>query len=105
MKGYQITLFTQQDRQHHGRPLADWLLHLARELGLRGATVIPAAEGFGRDGRVHSAHFFDLAEQPLELLLVVSEAEADALFARLRAEKLHVFYVRTPVEFGFCDDD
>jgi PII-like signaling protein len=105
MKGYQITFFTQQDRRHHGKPLADWLLQLARDMGLHGATVIPGAEGFGRDGRVHSTHFFELAEQPLEVLLVVAEAEAEALFARLRAEDLRVFYVKTPVEFGMSGEE
>ena len=43
MNGYQITFFTQQDRRHRGKPMADWLVVLAGELGLRGATVIPAS--------------------------------------------------------------
>lgn len=51
MNGYQITFFTQQDRQHAGKPLADWLMHLAAEMGLRGATLIPGSEGMGHDKR------------------------------------------------------
>ncbi|HYA75998.1 MAG TPA: DUF190 domain-containing protein, partial [Burkholderiaceae bacterium] len=47
MNGYQITFFTQQDRRHHGKPLADWLVHLAKDMDLRGATLIAASEGFG----------------------------------------------------------
>lgn len=55
MNGYQIMFFTQQDRRHHGKPLADWLVHLAQDMGLRGATLTAGSEGFGRHGRLHSA--------------------------------------------------
>lgn len=100
MNGYQITFFTQQNRRHAGKPLADWLVHLAAEMNLRGATLIPGSEGMGHDQRLHSAHFFELADQPLTVLMAVTTEEADRLFRRLRAEAVHVFYVRTPVEFG-----
>lgn len=100
MKGYQITFFTQQNQRHHGQPLADWLVHLARELRLSGATLIPGGEGFGQHRRIHSAHFFELADQPIEVLLAVDAEEADRLFARLTSEGVHLFYVKTPVEFG-----
>lgn len=38
MKGFQITFFTQQDRRHHHKPMAEWLMLAARDLGIRGAT-------------------------------------------------------------------
>lgn len=98
--GYQITFFTQQNRRHQGKPLVDWLVHCAHELGIAGATVVPASEGFGHHGRIHSARFFELADQPLEVQMVVTSAEAEHLFERLKAEGVHLFYVRTPVEFG-----
>lgn len=100
MNGYQITFFTQQDRRHAGEPLADWLVHLAIEMGLRGATLIPGSEGVGQDGRFHSMHFFELADQPLAVLMAVTTEEAERLFQRLHAEGVHLFYVKTPVEFG-----
>jgi PII-like signaling protein len=100
MNGYQITFFTLQDRRHRGEPLADWLVHLASELGLRGATVIPASEGFGHHHRIHSAHFFELADQPLSVVIAVTSEESDRLFERLRVEGVHLFYVKTAVEFG-----
>jgi PII-like signaling protein len=100
MNGYQITFFTQQDKRHQGKSLAEWLVHLARELNLRGATLIPGGEGFGHHGRMHSAHFFELADQPVEVLIAATEDEAQLLFARLESEGVHLFYVKTPVEFG-----
>lgn len=42
MNGYQIIFFTRQDRRHRGRPLADWLVHLA-------------SEGIGHGHRLHAA--------------------------------------------------
>ena len=100
MKGYQITFFTQQDKRHHHKSMAEWLMLTARELGLRGATIVAASEGFGHKGRVHSAHFFDLADQPQEVTLACSHEELDRLFARLRQEGVHLFYVKSEVEFG-----
>jgi len=100
MKGYQITFFTQMNKRHHGKPVADWLVQLAKEMGLPGATLIAAAEGFGHHRRIHSAHFFELADQPQEVQMAVSEVDAERLFARLKAEGVHLFYVKNLVEFG-----
>jgi len=100
MNGYQITFFTQQDHRHKDKPIADWLVHLAQDMGLRGATLIPGGEGFGHHHRIHSAHFFELADQPLEVVMAVTAEEAEQLFARLEAESVRLFYVKTPVEFG-----
>jgi uncharacterized protein len=108
MKGYQITFFTQQDRKHAGKPLGEWLVHLAKEMGLRGATLMAAAQGFGLSGKMHSAHFFDLADQPQEVLMTATEEQAKALFARIRAagvEGTTLFYVKTAVEFGVVGDE
>ncbi|MDR6377927.1 DUF190 domain-containing protein [Paraburkholderia caledonica] len=105
MNGYQITFFTQHDRRHRGKPVADWLVHLAGELGLRGATVIPASEGIGHHRRVHSSHFFELADQPLSIVMAVTTEESGRLFERLRVEGVHLFYVKTAVEFGVVGDE
>jgi len=100
MQGYQITFFTQQDHRHKGKPLADWLVHLAQELGLRGATLIAGGEGFGQHRRIHAARFFELADQPQEVVMAATADETERLFERLKAEGVHLFYVKTPVEFG-----
>lgn len=100
MKGYQITFFTQQDRRHGNKPLAEWLMLTARSLGLRGTTVVPGSEGFGHHGRIHSAHFFELADQPQEIIIAATEEETERLFHVLRMERVQLFYVKSPVEFG-----
>ena len=69
-------------------------------IGIRGATVISATEGFGHHRHMHSAHFFELADQPVEVTMAVTEKEAGDYFDRLKAEKVHVFYVKAPIQFG-----
>jgi PII-like signaling protein len=105
MNGYQITFFTHQDRRHKGKQMGEWLLGLVNELGLRGASVHSGGESFSRGGRVHSAHFFELADQPVEVLVAVTSEQSVRLFERLRAEKVHLFYVKTQVEFGVLGVD
>lgn len=98
--GYELTFFTLQDRHHDGKPLARWLLEEARAMEVGGATLVAASEGFGRDKRIHAMHLFNLSEQPHEVIMVVTEDEANRFFERLREEGIKVFYCRTPVEFG-----
>jgi uncharacterized protein len=104
MNGFQLTFYTQQDHRHAGKPLAEWLMHLAAELQLRGATLIPASEGLDREHRLHAARFFELTDQPLSVVMVVDEPECERLFERLRAERVDLFYVKSPVEFGRLGD-
>lgn len=100
MHGFQLTFFTQQDRKHAGLPMSEWLLQEARRMGIGGATVIAAQEGFGHSHRLHSARFFELADQPVEITMALTADEADRLFARLRELKLELFYVKSAIEFG-----
>ncbi len=100
MNGYQITFFTHQDRRFKGKQIGDWLLQVVTELRLRGASLHAGGESFARGQRMHSAHFFELADQPVEVLVAVTTEEAARLFDRLKAEGVHLFYVKTPVEFG-----
>lgn len=102
--GYQITFFTHQDRRHHGKPLGDWLVHLAQDMGLPGATLLTGGEGFGHRHRIHSAHFFELADQPVEVMMAVTVEQSERLFARLKEEGVHLFYVKTAVEFGILGE-
>lgn len=104
MQGFQLTFFTQQDRNHKGRSLAKWLLEEARNIGIGGATLIPAVEGFGHDRKLRSAHFFELTDQPLEVTMAVSASDAERLFTRLKEEGINIFYVKTPIEYGMTGE-
>ncbi len=105
MIGYQISFFTVQGRRHQHMSLAEWLIYSARELGIRGATIIAASEGYGHDKSIHSAHFFELADQPQVVIMVASEDEMHKIFELLTQENIKLFYVKTPVEFGVTGED
>lgn len=104
MKGYQITFFTQQNRRFDYKPLSEWLLQTAKNLGLRGATIIPASEGFGRHQQIHSAHFFESRDQPQEVVMAVTEDESERLFGHLALLGIKIFYIKTPAEFGILGE-
>lgn len=104
MNGYQLSFFTQQDRRHGNLSLAQWLLEEARRIGINGATLIAGVEGFGHDRKIRSAHFFELSDQPIEVTMAVSSTDAARLFARLQEEKVNIFYVKAPIEFGMTGE-
>lgn len=102
MNGYHLSFFTEQYRKHNGLPMVDWLLEEAKKAGVKGGTVISASEGYGQDGKIHSVHFFDLAEQPVTVSLIGEEANINVLLQKVRKANLNIFYVKSPVEFGYA---
>jgi len=104
MNGYQVTFYTEQNRRHGHQSVCEWLLSQVRELGIGGATVISAAEGIGHAGAHHAAHFLTLREQPIQIIMAVTEAEADQLLNRVAAEKVHLFYTKFAIEFGLLGE-
>jgi PII-like signaling protein len=100
MQGFQITFFTQQDRKYKGGSLAEWLLECAHKHGVQTATLRAGSESYDSSGRFHSSHFFELADQPVEVVMVMEAPVADQLLAALAQEEINVFYVKTAIEFG-----
>ena len=99
--GYQVTFFTQHDRKHGDKRLADWLMETLEAMGVSGATMMACAEGLGHDHQFHTYHFLSAQDQPIEISMVVSAADCARVFERLDNEEgLALFYARTPVEFG-----
>ena len=105
MRGWQLTFYTQQGRSHGMRSIAEWLVAEAKALGISGATMSAAQGGYGRDGRLHWANFFELAEQPLEVTMALSADKTDELFTRISKEGLKVFYMKTPIEYGITGEE
>jgi PII-like signaling protein len=100
MQGYQLTFFCQQDARIGHERVDAWLIALCRSLGIGGITVRADAAGFGSAGRMHSAGFFELGDQPMEITLVASAAQADEVLARLQQQHADLFYLKAAVEFG-----
>lgn len=101
MQGVYLKLFVPQTAKHHGKLLYEWILEEACKLGLGGGSAFHAVAGYGRHGRLHEEHFFELADDlPVSVEFVTGEAEAQRLLDLLTAQKASIFYVRYPVEFS-----
>ncbi|RKF22069.1 DUF190 domain-containing protein [Alginatibacterium sediminis] len=100
MQGFYVTFFTEQNRKHQGKPIGEWLIQKALELGLEGATMSTMSEGFGHDHKLHSAHFIDLSDQPVKVMLASHPEGISQLMDAIKQSNLNVAYVKTPVEFG-----
>lgn len=61
-------------------------------------------EGVGRDGKLHSAHFIELADQPIEITMVVTEEQSEKIFEALERDQANLFYVKAAVEFGVAGE-
>lgn len=94
MNGYPLTFYTEQNRRH------EWLLAQASSAGIHGATVVATAESVGHTGVHHAARFFELADQPVQIIFAVTEAESERIFDTIRHAGVRLFYTRCAVESG-----
>ncbi len=106
MKGTYLKFYVHEDGKHRHIPLYEWLLEAAKKLGIQGGSAFKAVAGFGRHGVLHEDHFFELAgDLPLEVVFVVSDEQAERLLELVRDEKIQLFYVRMPAEFGVVNGE
>jgi PII-like signaling protein len=98
--GYRLTFFTLQSRRHNGMKIADWLEKIAKEVGIQGVTIVNASSGIGHDGTWHSISFFELADQPLEIIMIADEDACTKLFDCLHVESPKLFYTKAAIEYG-----
>lgn len=106
MKGTLLRFYVHENRKHRHRLLYEWLLEQAKQLGIHGGSAFRAIAGFGRHGVLHEEHFFELAgDLTVEIDFAVVDDDAQRLIDRLVAERISIFYVRIPIEFGAVEGD
>jgi len=70
----------------HGHPLYEAIVHLLRERGLAGATVLRGIEGFGAKARLHTTRILRLSEDlPVLIEVVDTEERIRAILPELDA--------------------
>jgi PII-like signaling protein len=100
MKGTHLRFYTYENRRHGAALLYEWLLEHARRLGVHGGSAFRAIAGFGRHGRLHEQHFFELAgDVPVLVEFILEDAVADTLIADLRRENVELFYSRVTTDY------
>jgi PII-like signaling protein len=105
MRGFQLTFMTEQGRRIEGKPAVEWLLKAAKDLGCSGATTFAGMESYGSDGLRHSAHFVELADQPVQVMMAVTDEQATALLSKVIAVKARLFYTKAAIEYGTLGSD
>jgi PII-like signaling protein len=101
MQGCYLKFYVQENRRHHGILAYEWILEEAKKLGIHGGSAFRAIAGFGRHGRMHEEHFFELAgDLSVEVGFALTDAEAERLLEHLADEKLRLFYIKLPLEMG-----
>lgn len=101
MQGIYLKFYVQEKHRHHGVLAYEWLLEEAKKLGIHGGSAFRAIAGFGRHGRLHEEHFFELAgDVSVEVGFALSEEEAQSFLTHLAGEKLRMFYLKVPLEMG-----
>ncbi len=101
MQGIYLKFYVPENRKHHHTLVYEWLLEQAKKLGIHGGSAFKAIASFGRNGVFHEDHFFELAgDLTVEVVFMVSEEEAERLLALIHQEKLILFYIKLPAEYG-----
>lgn len=106
MQGIYLKFYVQEKRRHHGVLAYEWLLEQAKKTGIHGGSAFRAIAGFGRHGKLHEEHFFELAgDVSVEVGFALSEEEAQRFLAHLAGEKLKMFYIKVPLEMGVIGEE
>ena len=98
--GSQLTLYTSRKHKKGHKSAVSWIIDAARAQGVFGVTVLEGYEGLDVHGKMHAAHFFDLADEPAVVLIVADEPSIDALLVTLEAGGVELFYTRTAIDYG-----
>lgn len=78
-EGHLLRIFIGENDRHDNRPLYEWLVVKAREMGLAGATVIRGVEGFGAKSRLHTAKILRLStDLPIVVEIVDTKDKIEA---------------------------
>src|SRR5262249_16466416 len=79
-----VTIFINEDTQHHFSPLADGIMTFLLHRGVSGATATRAIAGFGAHHVMHTTKIEALAEHlPIRIEFIDSAEKVDALMPAL----------------------
>jgi PII-like signaling protein len=88
-------------QKHQGMVLYEWLLEFAKKNGIEGGSAYRAIAGYGRHGKMHEEHFFELASNvPFQVVFVSEKEKIYQFLEKIKAEDIHLFYVISEVEYG-----
>ena len=98
-----LKIYVHQFQKHAGVQIYEWLIEEAKKREFPGGSAVLSLASFGHHGHIHESHFYELGGGNLavEVTFVLSEKQADAFLALLKAENLKLFFTKFPVESGY----
>jgi len=77
--GKLLRIYIGESDKHEGQALYEWIIHMARERGLAGATALRGLGGFGAHSRVHTTKILRLSSDlPIVVEIVDTEEKIEA---------------------------
>jgi PII-like signaling protein len=73
-KGKLLRIFVGESNKHDGVPLYEWIINMAKEAKMAGATVIRGMEGFGVNSHIHTSKILRLS-QNLPIIVEIVDDE------------------------------
>jgi hypothetical protein len=77
-----LKIYLGEKDKHSGKPLFEYLVKRAYELGMKGVTVYRGIMGFGHKRHMHRSDFFSLSPDLPIVLEIVDEEERINLFLK-----------------------
>lgn len=83
-EGQLVRIFIGESDHWKGKPLHEAIVHLFKEAGLAGATVLRGVEGFGASSRLHTTRLLQLSQDlPMVIEAVDTEERITAILPQL----------------------
>jgi PII-like signaling protein len=79
-EGQLLRIFIGERNKHGGKPLYEWIVLQAKQMGLAGATVLRGMMGFGANSRIHTTKILRLSEDLPIIIEIVDTQEKLARF-------------------------
>lgn len=79
-EGQLLRIFIGEGNRHEGRPLYEWIVMQAKQMGLAGATVLRGIMGYGANSRIHTSKIMRLSEDLPIIIEIVDTPEKLAAF-------------------------
>lgn len=83
-KAVKVSIYLNDDAQHHGIPVYTSLLDYLFHSGVYGATVLKGVAGFGSTHQIHSAHILEISDHlPIKIEFIETREKVDSLLPEL----------------------
>ncbi len=79
-EGQLLRIFIGEGNRHAGRPMYEWIVLQAKQMGLAGATVLRGIMGYGANSRIHTSKIMRLSEDLPIIIEIVDTPEKLAAF-------------------------